>query len=196
MKVRSEREVAQSCLTLRDPMDCSPPGSSICGIFQARVLEWGAVAFSIIYPDHLISFKFTFTNFHRLSITVSSDHHYHFPRLREQPISSMPLTLLLLKYMASPPHCSQINIFCLKLFNAPSNYYGDETCNLPPCLRDPSWSHVCLSLGPHAFLEYTSLLSLCSLIPPANYPPDLHLDQSFGSQFSCHLFQVEQTKSQ
>ena len=83
MKVRSEREVAQSCLTLRDPMDCSPPGSSICGIFQARVLEWGAVAFSVIYPDHLISFKFTFTNFHRLSITVSSDHHYHFPRLRE-----------------------------------------------------------------------------------------------------------------
>ena len=46
MKVESEREVAQSCLTLRDPMDCSPPGSSIHGIFQARVLEWGAIAFS------------------------------------------------------------------------------------------------------------------------------------------------------
>ena len=42
----SEREVAQSCLTLSDPMDCSPPGSSIHGIFQARVLEWGAIAFS------------------------------------------------------------------------------------------------------------------------------------------------------
>ena len=41
MKVKSESEVAQSCLTLRDPMDCSPPGSSIHGIFQARVLEWG-----------------------------------------------------------------------------------------------------------------------------------------------------------
>ena len=39
-------EVAQSCLTLRDPMDCSLPGSSIRGIFQARVLEWGAIAFS------------------------------------------------------------------------------------------------------------------------------------------------------
>ena len=46
MKVKSEREVAQSCLTLNDPKDCSPPGSSIHGIFQARVLEWGAIAFS------------------------------------------------------------------------------------------------------------------------------------------------------
>ena len=47
MKVKSESEVTQSCPTLRDPMDCSPPGSSIHGIFQARVLEWGAIAFSV-----------------------------------------------------------------------------------------------------------------------------------------------------
>ena len=46
MKVKSESEVAQSCLTPSDPMDCSLPGSSIHGIFQARVLEWGAIAFS------------------------------------------------------------------------------------------------------------------------------------------------------
>jgi len=46
MKVKSEREVTQSCPTLSDPMDCSLPGSSIHGIFQARVLEWGAIAFS------------------------------------------------------------------------------------------------------------------------------------------------------
>ena len=46
MKVKSEREVAQSCPILSDPMDCSPPGSSVHGIFQARVLEWGAIAFS------------------------------------------------------------------------------------------------------------------------------------------------------
>ena len=45
MKVKSEREVAQSCPTLRDPMDCSLPGSSVREIFQARVLEWGAIAF-------------------------------------------------------------------------------------------------------------------------------------------------------
>ena len=46
MKGKSESEVTQSCLTLSDPMDCSLPGSSIHGIFQARLLEWGAIAFS------------------------------------------------------------------------------------------------------------------------------------------------------
>jgi len=52
-KVKSENEVSQLCLTLCDPMDCSPPGSSVHGIFQARGLEWGAIAFSInhIYTD-------------------------------------------------------------------------------------------------------------------------------------------------
>ena len=49
MKGKSEREVAQSCPTPSDPMDCSPPGSAIHGIFQARVLEWGAIAFSDAY---------------------------------------------------------------------------------------------------------------------------------------------------
>ena len=47
MKVESESEVAQSCPTLSNPMDCSLTGSSIHGIFQARVLEWGAIAFSV-----------------------------------------------------------------------------------------------------------------------------------------------------
>ena len=50
MKVKSEIEVAQLCPTLSDPMDCSLPGSSIHGIFQARVLEWGAIAFSTMIP--------------------------------------------------------------------------------------------------------------------------------------------------
>ena len=49
MKVKSQSEVAQSCPTLSDPMDCSLPGSSVHGIFQTRVLEWGAIAF----PDIL-----------------------------------------------------------------------------------------------------------------------------------------------
>ena len=48
MKVKSESEVAQVCLTLSDPMDCSLPGSSVHGIFHARVLEWVATAFSEI----------------------------------------------------------------------------------------------------------------------------------------------------
>ena len=46
MKAKRESEVAQSCLTLSDPMDCSLPASSVHGIFQARVLEWVAIAFS------------------------------------------------------------------------------------------------------------------------------------------------------
>ena len=48
MKVKNESEVAQSCPTLSDPMDCSLPGSSVHGIFQAGVLEWGAIAFSVV----------------------------------------------------------------------------------------------------------------------------------------------------
>ena len=54
MRVKSESEVAQSCPTLCDPMDSSPPGSSVHGIFQARVLEWGAIAF-FADNEHLIA---------------------------------------------------------------------------------------------------------------------------------------------
>ena len=53
MKVKSESEVAQSCPTLCNPMDYSLPGSSIHGIFQARVLEWVAIAFSNVFPNEL-----------------------------------------------------------------------------------------------------------------------------------------------
>ena len=56
MKVKSESEVAQSCPTLSDPMDCSLLGSFVHGIFQARVLEWGAIAFS---KRHIANFKNT-----------------------------------------------------------------------------------------------------------------------------------------
>ena len=51
MKVKSESEVAQSCPTLRDPLDFSPPGSSVHGIFQVRVMEWGATAISERHSD-------------------------------------------------------------------------------------------------------------------------------------------------
>ena len=57
MKVKSESEVTQLSLTLSDPMDCSLPGSSIHGIFQARVLEWGAIAFSRYIDDTTIMAK-------------------------------------------------------------------------------------------------------------------------------------------
>src|SRR5574341_432700 len=71
-KVKSESEVTQLCLTLSDLMDCSLPGSSVYGIFQARVLEWGAIAFSEITeqlcPFHMLlrlcskSFKLGFSS--------------------------------------------------------------------------------------------------------------------------------------
>ena len=51
MKVKSKSEVAQSCPTLSDPMDCSLPGSPLHGIFQATVLEWGAIAFSRLHNE-------------------------------------------------------------------------------------------------------------------------------------------------
>ena len=53
MKVKSEREVAELCPTLHDPMDCSPPGSSVHGTFQARVLEWGATASTHVQNHNL-----------------------------------------------------------------------------------------------------------------------------------------------
>ena len=61
MKVKSQSEVAQSCLTLSDPMECSLPGSSVHGIFQARVLGWGAIAFSGIksFRARLVSEQMT-----------------------------------------------------------------------------------------------------------------------------------------
>ena len=55
MKVKSESEVVQSCLTFHDPMDCSLLGSSVHGIFQARVLEWVAIAFSNCPPEQRLN---------------------------------------------------------------------------------------------------------------------------------------------
>ena len=73
MKVKSESEVAQSCPTLSDPMDCRLPGSSVHGIFQARVLEWGAIAFSV--PGDLLSGKESAqTHVHRVSDAIQPSH--------------------------------------------------------------------------------------------------------------------------
>ena len=72
MKVKSESEVAHSCLTLSNPMDCSPPGSSVHGIFQARVLEWGAIAFSVKNTRCYLSFVKVFLAGSMCEISVSS----------------------------------------------------------------------------------------------------------------------------
>ena len=71
MKVKRKSEVAQSCLTLSDPMDCSPPGSSVHGIFQARVLEWGAIAFSEnVYITNIIIARDFFKTLPRLYFSI------------------------------------------------------------------------------------------------------------------------------
>ena len=73
MKVKSQSEVAQSCPTLSDPMVCSLPGSSVHGIFQARVLEWGAIAFSyqFLTPNLSVSLPPTPVTVNSVSNSVS-----------------------------------------------------------------------------------------------------------------------------
>ena len=73
MKVKSKREVAQSCPTLRDPMDHSLPGSSVHRIFQAKVLEWGAIAFS--YDTTVCQFASFFPELASLVSLAVSTHH-------------------------------------------------------------------------------------------------------------------------
>ena len=86
MKVKSESEVAQSCLTLCDPTDCSLPGSSVHGISQARALEWGTIAFSDIHTaaaaakslqscPMLLYLKLV-NNKHLLYSTENNTHHF------------------------------------------------------------------------------------------------------------------------
>ena len=81
MKVKTESELAQSCLTLSDPMDCSLPGSSAHGIFQARVLEWGAIAFSGICLLNTMSLDITEDQMPLWFLgggrAVTSEHHQH-----------------------------------------------------------------------------------------------------------------------
>ena len=73
MKVKSQSEVAQSCPNLSDPMDCSLPGSSVHGIFQERVLEWGAIAFSVPWPRYeLVHFIHLFSHLLKMRKEVLS----------------------------------------------------------------------------------------------------------------------------
>ena len=106
MKLKSESAVAQSCPTLSDPMDCSPPGSSIHGICQARVLEWGAIAFSrkniyFCFIDYAKAFDY-------------ADHNKPCKILQEMGISDH-LTCLLRNLYACLPGASVRNSTCDKV---------------------------------------------------------------------------------
>ena len=79
MKVKSESEVTQSCPTLRNPMDCSPPGSSVHGIFQARVLEWGAITFSdalVMKPNKLCFHNLSHSTPQEVLTTAKLENHW------------------------------------------------------------------------------------------------------------------------
>ena len=86
VKVKSESEVAQSCPTLSNPTDCSLPGFSIHGIFQARVLEWGAIAFPHATSSHMYTAHSSIKILHQTGTLVTIDkltltHHYHLESL-------------------------------------------------------------------------------------------------------------------
>ena len=97
MKVKSESEDAQLCPSLSDSMDCSLPGSSVHGIFQARVLEWGAIAFSALMArsHHWFSFSFTLHIY-----TLSQFFWFSFKNISR--ISSLLLCSSLLSYSSHP----------------------------------------------------------------------------------------------
>ena len=90
MKVKSESEVAQSCLTLSDPMDHSLPGCSVHGIFQARVLEWVAVAFSNVMRQLPIK---TFKRYHYMSTIVSKSQNLGTPNA-DQDVDQWKLSVI------------------------------------------------------------------------------------------------------
>ena len=90
MKVKSESEVAQLCPTLHDPMDCSLPDSSVHGIFQSRVLEWGAIAFSAITSY----FLYLYLSFFCVSVYWDYNN-YHASIFNYSPNISCDLNLLL-----------------------------------------------------------------------------------------------------
>ena len=89
MKVKSEREVAQSCPTPREPMDHSLPGSSVHEIFQARVLEWGAIAFSIALTRWTLVGKVMSLLFNMLSAAATAKSFQSCPTLCD-PIDGSP----------------------------------------------------------------------------------------------------------
>ena len=108
MKVKSESEVAQSCLTLSDPMDCSLPGSSIHGIFQARVLEWGAIAFYSV----MVGYKKTFSQTNSLSLgDASLGTQFLIFYITAYKFFSSKLWYLFLQFVKLPP----LRFFCIKL---------------------------------------------------------------------------------
>ena len=91
MKVKIESEVAQSCPTLSDPINCSLPGSSVHGIFQARVLEWGAITFSLYRATPLETPSSTSQEGGKFWTLLIHDHLPTLPCVRKQLVRKYPI---------------------------------------------------------------------------------------------------------
>ena len=139
MKEKSESEVAQSCLTLSDPMDCSLPGSSVHGIFQARVLEWGAIAFSIVKGrDHLKTIQETCYRYPWHSLQKQFfpliGWIYWFPR----PLGHKTCCLQKTSRKSSTPHWNNWLIFRI-FFKPIFHLHSNASIAFSLCFYFPTW---------------------------------------------------------
>ena len=172
MKVKSESEVAQSCPTLCDPIDRSPPGSSIHGIFQARVLEWGAIAFSSIIPyrrnilaNPILTSLFSLPLPNFIPSLHSPNGQHLLPNLLLRNLAAYVTKQIqaIRKDLLHTSSTPTLSTLCLRLLPC---YYGEPSCSdqapkpmgskhlsptqgscFSPCLLSPAPSHL-LSLKP------------------------------------------------
>ena len=159
----NESEVAQSCLTLGDPMDCSPPGSSVHGIFQARVLEWGAIAFSgdsggfALNPSHWAfaflswgSYWFAFTGQLLSPLIPAIAFHWAVTCLRVGVQGCMlGLVPRLTPLMPSMLSCgSQQYTWCLSSQNILQRFTGLLVVILPNLYHPIGWPSILLEISP------------------------------------------------
>ena len=157
MKVKSESEVAQSCPTLSNPMDCSPPGSSTHGIFQARVLQWGAIAFSVSLLKEML-LKTYVRNFCRSLAKLCP-----LCNLRDFSTPGFPVLhcltefaqLMSIESVMSSNHL----ILCHPLVFLPSIFPGIRVfgSELACCIRWAKYWNFCFSINPSN--EYSGLIS-------------------------------------
>ena len=184
MKVKSESEVAQSCLTLCDPMDCSPPGSSIHGIFKAKVLEWGAIAYMPfhkqidIHPSRLSQESFSLRS---LFWTVQS-----FILLYSINFIALTLKNKLSTNVSSLPHyivnseseyqfSSVQSLSCVWLFVTP----WIAACQASLCITN-SWSSLRLT-SIDSVMPSSHLILCCPLLLLPPIPPSMSLFQWVNS---------------
>ena len=174
-KVKSESEVTQSCLTLRDPMDCSPLGSSVHGIFQARVLEWGAIAFSGVDSKSPYSQPLQVVKSSCFFCSIIIEQHIHSPRCCTH--CTLKLTTSCLSFRA------WLN-FCLTGVRAGS-IFGQNKAMTSQKVR-----------GPHISLVSSSTQNTGKVLPPQQVDKKQGFDvtnTNFSISFASYQLGLWQT---